>query len=344
MIVLSARAGDEAAVEGLDAGADDYVVKPFSAGELVARVRSHLEVARLREEVAAAERERARRAEAVAETLQRSLLPERLPELPELQLAGRYVPAGRELHVGGDWYDAIPLADGRVVLAIGDVAGHGIRAAAVMGEVSHALRAYAREGYTPAELLRRLDSLVLGAPGIPMVTCQCALLDPATGELRWASAGHPPPLVVRADGAVEWLETRVAHPLGVMPGTRQTEAEGRLEDGDALVLFTDGLVERRGPTIDDGCRRAVGGAARPAEPDAMCDAALATLGGDRRRRRRAARRPPPPADRAGGGPHRRGRARAPAGTSAAGSRPGCAATSSPASAPTTSSSPSTRRA
>jgi signal transduction histidine kinase/serine phosphatase RsbU (regulator of sigma subunit) len=275
VILVSARAGDEATVEGLGAGADDYLIKPFSAAELVARVRSHLELARLREAVATAQRDRAVRAEVVAEALQRSLLPERLPELPELDLAGRYVPAVRELRVGGDWYDAIPLSDGRVVLAIGDVAGHGVRAAAAMGQVSHALRAYAREGHPPAALLVRLDALVL-AGDLGMVTCQLVLLDPATGELRWASAGHLPPLVAGHGAAARQLDGPGGHPLGVWPAGRFREGTGTLADGESLVLYTDGLVERRGEPIDAGMARLAavldGDAAAP-----TCDAALAGL-------------------------------------------------------------------
>jgi signal transduction histidine kinase/serine phosphatase RsbU (regulator of sigma subunit) len=279
VILLSARAGEEATIEGLDAGADDYLVKPFSANELVARVRASLELARLRDEIAAAEHERAQQAERLAETLQRSLLPERLPELPELELAGRYVPAGHELKVGGDWYDAVPLADGRVVLAIGDVAGHGIRAATIMGEASHALRAYAREGHEPAELMQRLDALVQ-AGGLDMITCVCAILTPATGELRWVSAGHPPALVLASGGGVHTLEGPIACPLGVLPETRHREGATVLADGEALVFYTDGLVERRGESIDAGIGRLAASLVPGVDAEALCDRALAALLGD----------------------------------------------------------------
>ncbi|WP_196807478.1 SpoIIE family protein phosphatase [Candidatus Solirubrobacter pratensis] len=269
LIMLSARAGEEMAIEGLEAGADDYLVKPFSANELVARVRSALELARLREE-------RAREAERVAETLQRSLLPAQLPELPELALAGRYVPAGHGLKVGGDWYDAVPLMDGSVVLAIGDVAGHGLRAAATMGQVSHALRAYAREDLAPAELMRRLDALVQ-AGDLGMTTCVCAQLAPATGELRWANAGHLPPLVLSGDGSVRPLAGPLANPLGVVPGTVFREGADVLGDGESLVLYTDGLVERRGPLIDEGIARLERALATDPDPDALL---AALLGGE----------------------------------------------------------------
>ena len=266
LIMLSARAAEEAAIEGLDAGADDYLAKPFSSNELVARVRSVLELSRLRDE-------RTRAAEGVAEMLQRSLLPAGLPALPGLALAGRYVPAGHGLKVGGDWYDAVPLADGRVMLAIGDVAGHGVHAAGIMGQVSHALRAYAREGHPPAELMRRLDALVL-AGGLGMTTCLCVLLAPATGELLWASAGHLPPLVLSPGGAVRKLEGPVANPLGVVVGTSFREAADVLGDEDTLVLYTDGLVERRGPTIDEGVACLAEALAVDPGPDALLAALL----------------------------------------------------------------------
>jgi len=266
VIMLSARAAEEAAVEGLEAGADDYLVKPFASNELVARVRSALELARLRNE-------RMHAAERVAEALQRSLLPAELPRLPELSLAGRYVPAGHGLKIGGDWYDAIPLADGRVVLAIGDVAGHGVRAAVVMGQISHALRAYAREGHAPGNLMRRLDSLVL-AGGLDMTTCLVAILRPSTGELAWVSAGHLPALLLAPDGSATPLHGALANPLGVITGTRFREATATLPEGHSLVLYTDGLVERRGPTIDEGIDRLARALSVDPDPDAILAAML----------------------------------------------------------------------
>ena len=178
VIVLSARAGEEATVEGLDAGADDYLVKPFSGPELLARVHANLEVTRLRDALAAGERDRAREMEDVALTLQRSLLPRELPEVLGAELCGRYVPASESLEIGGDFYDATALGDGRVVITIGDVAGHGVLAAAVMGQVRQAVRAYAFEGHPPAALMDRLDLLVSDSD-LAMTTCLCGILDPA---------------------------------------------------------------------------------------------------------------------------------------------------------------------
>ena len=254
VIVLSARAGEEATVEGLDAGADDYLVKPFSGPELLARVHANLEVTRLRDALAAGERDRAREMEDVALTLQRSLLPRELPDVLGAELCGRYVPASESLEIGGDFYDATALGDGRVVITIGDVAGHGVLAAAVMGQVRQAVRAYAFEGHPPAALMDRLDLLVSDSD-LAMTTCLCGIFDPATGLLRFANAGHPPPLIRRADGTVERVTDGLSHPLGVTMTHRHVEASITLGQGDALLLYTDGLVERRGEVIDLGIDR-----------------------------------------------------------------------------------------
>jgi serine phosphatase RsbU (regulator of sigma subunit)/anti-sigma regulatory factor (Ser/Thr protein kinase) len=254
VIVLSARAGEEATVEGLDAGADDYLVKPFSGAELVARVNANLEVTRLRDALATGERDRAREMEDAALTLQRSLLPRALPDVLGTELCGRYVPASESLEIGGDFYDATALGDGRLVVTIGDVAGHWVLAAAVMGQVRQAVRAYAFEGHTPAGLMDRLDLLVSDS-GLAMTTCLCGILDPGTGLLRFSNAGHPPPLVRRADGTVERVTSGLSHPLGVTMAHRHAEAELELGLGEALLLYTDGLVERRGEVIDVGIDR-----------------------------------------------------------------------------------------
>ncbi len=254
VIVLSARAGEEATVGGLAAGADDYLVKPFSGPELLARVHANLEVTRLRDALATGERERAREMEDIALALQRSLLPRELPAVLGAELCGRYVPASESLEIGGDFYDATALGDGRVVITIGDVAGHGVLAAAVMGQVRQAVRAYAFEGHPPAALMDRLDLLVSDS-GLAMTTCLCGILDPADGTLRFANAGHPPPLVRRADGAVHRLTDGLSHPLGVTMAHFHAEAELTLAVGDALLLYTDGLVERRGEVIDAGIDR-----------------------------------------------------------------------------------------
>ena len=277
VIVLSARAGEEATIEGLDAGADDYLVKPFSGPELLARVHANLEVTRLRSALAAGERDRARVMEDVALTLQRSLLPRKLPEILGADLCGRYVPASESLEIGGDFYDATALGDGRVVITIGDVAGHGVLAAAVMGQVRQAVRAYAFEGHPPAALMDRLDLLVSDSD-LSMTTCLCGILDPETGTLRFSNAGHPPPLIRRADGTVVRVTHGLSHPLGVTMSHRHAEAEVTLGLGDALLLYTDGLVERRGEVIDRGIDRlAERLAANFTSAEEACDRIVANL-------------------------------------------------------------------
>ena len=277
VIVLSARAGEEAMVEGLDAGADDYLVKPFSGPELLARVNANLEVTRLRDALASGELERAREMEDVALALQRSLLPRALPDVLGTELCGRYVPASESLEIGGDFYDATALGDGRLVITIGDVAGHGVLAAAVMGQVRQAVRAYAFEGHTPAGLMDRLDLLVSDS-GLAMTTCLCGILDPATGILRFSNAGHPPPLLRRSDGSVERVEEGLSHPLGVTMAHRHVEAEVTLAPGEALLLYTDGLVERRGEIIDEGIDRlAARLAAGSTDAEEACERIVAEL-------------------------------------------------------------------
>ena len=277
VIMLSARAGEEATVEGLDAGADDYLVKPFSAAELMARVHANLEVTRLRDALAATERAHAREVEDVALTLQRSLLPHALPDVFGARLAGRYVPAGQALEIGGDFYDATPLPDGRVVVTIGDVAGHGVLAAAVMGQVRQTLRAYALEGHAPDALMTRLDRLVHDAE-LVMTTCLCGVFDPASGMLSYSNAGHPPPLLRRADGSVEQLTAGLSNPLGATAAARHSRAEVQLAEGDVLLLYTDGLVEQRGEVIDAGIGR-LGDllVQHGADAEVLCDELAAVL-------------------------------------------------------------------
>jgi signal transduction histidine kinase/DNA-binding response OmpR family regulator len=282
-VMLSARAGPGASIEGLAGGADDYVVKPFAAEELLARVRSNLELGRMRNRLADVDRDEAERIRGlydqehrIAEALQRSLLPDRLPVVPYLELSAGYVPAEEAIRIGGDWYDALALADGNVLLVIGDVSGHGLAAASVMGELRSAARAYALEGHAPGELLRRLDSLMRATGRAFMATCLCVHLEPAAGLLTYASAGHPPALLRRPDGTVDRLTEALAAPLGFFSGRRGREAQVALEPGSVLGLYTDGLVERRGTSIDEGIDALADAMAGGADLDA--GALLAALG------------------------------------------------------------------
>ena len=368
VIMLSARAGEEAAVEGLAAGADDYLVKPFSSRELIARVRANLDLAELRQAAAraterhaqllrdladaavainraatvpavlevAAQRARALvdaewtsarlegeldGAEAaapgpvrrvaltgstgralgelllagefgtggveadvvliqlaqvastrlenallyehehrVAETLQRSLLPETLPDLPGAELAALYLPGSSEASVGGDWYDALAVGDDTAALVIGDVVGKGVKAASSMGQLRNAVRAYLLEGYGPAETLVRVNRLV-DTLGGSFATLLIVLVELESGRIRYSSAGHPPALVVTPDGSTHWLDQGVSAPVGASADLVYREAEDQLPPASALVLYTDGLVERRGESIDAGLARLAAAAA-----------------------------------------------------------------------------------
>ncbi len=216
----------------------------------------------------------------IVETLQRSLLPARMPQLPGMSIAARYQPGGAD--VGGDWYDAIELDGGGVGLAMGDVVGHGIEAAATMGELRNALRAYALDGLRPGLVLARLDHLVEQLQDDRMTTLTYAVIDPDWTEMRYASAGHPPPLVLRPDGSAELLWDGRSTPLGVRSGGEYEEGTVRLDGGSTLLLYTDGLVEVPGEDLLDGLERLrVAGLRGDPDPDVLCDHVLETMLGDR---------------------------------------------------------------
>ncbi|MEZ5098275.1 MAG: ATP-binding SpoIIE family protein phosphatase [Thermoleophilia bacterium] len=212
--------------------------------------------------------------------LQHALLPDQLLRDPALELAARYRPATDGLEVGGDWYDAFPLPDGRVGLAVGDVVGHGLEAAAAMGRLRTALVALAPHADGPGSLLSLLDDFAAGPNGTDFATAVVASLDPATGALRYASAGHLPLLVVSADGTCRWLEDGRSTPLCGLPRVARREAATVLDPGDLLVLCSDGLVERRGESLAAGLARlaAAGEALADASAEAACDRLLAAAG------------------------------------------------------------------
>ena len=224
------------------------------------------------------EGKKAEREHRIAETLQRSLLPDRLPEIPGVLLAARYLPATSDLEVGGDWYDVAQLPNGSIGLAIGDVAGHGLRAASTMGQLRMALRAYALEEGSPSQVVGRVRRLVrVLVPDI--VTLIYLVFDPESGTLRFANAGHPPPLLVDGDGQTSYLEGGLGPPLGAIahPG-QDIDAATHLDAGSTLLLFTDGLVERRGASILDGLTRLKTLAADPGEDlEALCDQLLSAM-------------------------------------------------------------------
>ncbi len=364
VIMVSARAGDESGVEGMEAGADDYVVKPFTAAELIARVRNTLRLARVRaahtrqlsaladtaavitsgralEEAFQTVTEQARAlldgiaAEVVVAdsdsrpelrftagleaasadtagsvraairgrggepigtltvlvdatrrlsdlergllvpmanmlaslaqagwqldqdrqlvlTLQQSTLPENLPTLDGWELQAVYRPAAGR--VGGDWYDVVVLPGGDTVISIGDVAGHGLGAAVMTGQVRNAVRAYAVEDSAPATIITRVAAL-LNRLGTPLLATLFVLrVDPSTGDFAWCSAGHPTPVLSTPSGDTDLLRGTVGPPLGLRRASYR-QNDGSLPPGGQLLLYTDGLVENAPSSIDIGLER-----------------------------------------------------------------------------------------
>ncbi|MEU6945785.1 SpoIIE family protein phosphatase [Streptomyces sp. NPDC046316] len=228
----------------------------------------------------AAERLRAseRRHRETAVTLQRSLLPQELEQPDDLRIAATYQPGGTDAAVGGDWYDVITLGAGRTALVIGDVMGRGVRAAAVMGQLRTAVRAYARLDLPPHEVLQLLDGLAAEIDASQIATCVYAVHDPNEGKLVYASAGHLPILVRDEDGTVRRAEDPTGPPLGT-GGWLHTSGAIALPPGSTAVLYTDGLVERRREDIDEGVaalERALSGAL--GTPQVVCDRLLRSLG------------------------------------------------------------------
>jgi anti-sigma regulatory factor (Ser/Thr protein kinase) len=189
----------------------------------------------------------------LADALQGSLIP-RLPELPGVALAGRYLPAA-SAQLGGDWYDAFQLPDGRLGMAIGDVVGRGFHAAALMGQLRSGLRAYALDGVPPSGVLERLSRLLRQIEPGRTATVLYLELDPHGGTLAVSSAGHPPPLVAGGSDAPAFMDLPGSVPLGAARHATYAELELSLEPGSALVLYTDGLVERAGESLDAGLAR-----------------------------------------------------------------------------------------
>jgi hypothetical protein len=190
----------------------------------------------------------------LAERLQRAMLPT-LDAPADLQLCARYLPAARGVNVGGDWFDAFTRPDGTIVLTVGDVTGHGLDAAVIMGKLQNALRAYATEGHGPAETLRLTHSLLRGWHSPLLATAVVLDLELTTGRIRWANAGHLPVFVAAADGVVRSLDEPNAPLMGVPFAFDIREYEASLRPGDTVLLYTDGLVERRTQSIDTGMDR-----------------------------------------------------------------------------------------
>lgn len=208
---------------------------------------------------------------ALTDGLQRSMLPTLGPQIPGMNVAARYVPTGGGLQVGGDWYDMIPLpggppsGEGRIALVIGDVQGHDVRAAGLMGQLRIALRAYASEGHGPDAVLSRASRFLHGmTDGVTaddtladqrFATCLYVEADPATGTLHIARAGHPDPVIRMADGTVLARPTAGGLPLGIDPDADYPTTRLTLEPGETMLICTDGLIETGGHDLESGWQR-----------------------------------------------------------------------------------------
>ncbi|MGC5050679.1 SpoIIE family protein phosphatase [Micromonospora sp. DT48] len=388
IVLLSARAGSAEEVAGLSVGADDYLTKPFSGQELIARVRANMALGHLRNQIirrlraladaavavntarstadvlqvaarhalslveavrvvvsaggvryeadaggasgaeptfvlsltgvadqplgelrvwhpaaesadadeaaltqlarlVGARLENAQLYEAehrIATTLQHSLLPRTLPQLPGAVVASRYLPGSADVEVGGDWYDVVARDDDELVLVIGDVVGKGVPAAAAMGQLRNALRAYVLEGFDPGESLTRLNRLVGSSESRSFATVFCLWFSPRTGRLRYASAGHPSPLLIRDDDVAFLHDRALGPPVGAIAGTEYETVSGELRAGDRLLLYTDGLIEDRQIGIDESLALLRADAARSSEHVAdLIDAVVGRVAGRPRR-------------------------------------------------------------
>ncbi|GAB7028780.1 SpoIIE family protein phosphatase [Streptomyces sp. NPDC021749] len=241
--------------------------------ELYARAR---ELQRLNDELRAAHaRERQ-----VAVALQEAML--QVPDLARHEgVAVRYLPAAGSLNVCGDWYDMVDLSDGRFAVAVGDVVGHGLKAAAVMGMLRSALSAAIRALERPAQALEVLGLYARSIEGALNTTVVKVLVDPVSCLIIYSNAGHPPPVLVHTDGTCELLDKATDPPLGVRPQhVPRPQATASYSPGDTLVMYTDGLIERRGEDIDTGLARLTDalGQCSDRAPEALADTLLARLG------------------------------------------------------------------
>lgn len=215
----------------------------------------------------------------VAETLQRRLLPERLPEIPGVVLAARYMPGAVGIEVGGDWYDVIPLREDRIGIAVGDVLGRGAGAASLMGQVRTAFHAYALSGEPPEVVADRMDHLIQAMELGHFSTMIYGVLEPRRDLIRLVRAGHPPPLVIAPHGEARYVEGGHGLPLGVGEGPKYQSGAECLEPGSVIVLYTDGLVE---PVegLEQGFAQLKDCVERgPAELEALCDHVLEEMVG-----------------------------------------------------------------
>ena len=221
---------------------------------LASRRRRAEQLAGVLDRVAAENRAMYTEQRSIAQTLQHALLPERLPEFDGLQVGARYVSAASGIDVGGDWYDVVAAGDGQVLVMIGDVSGHGLRAATTMASLRHAALAYAAQDPSPSSVLAQLSDFVNSAPHDYFATMLCVLVDVGGHRLTVASAGHIPPLLIDRAGG-QFVEFDANVPIGVARQSPYLQRTVSVRPNTTLIAFTDGLVERRGEILDIGLAR-----------------------------------------------------------------------------------------
>ena len=259
----------------------DELLGVLHVGSLTQRQFSEAEsdlLARVANRVAAAVQARQLEVErAAARVLQRGLLPSELPDVPGIEFATRYVPA--EIGgVGGDWYDAFVLANGKLWIMVGDIAGHGMQAAVVMSRLRSTLRAYALDDHSPEEVLARADRKLQFFEPAETATVLCGLLEPPYHAIQLSLAGHPPPVIVGPDSPAALVDIDPGRLLGVDLDTPRASITVPLAPGAVVVAYTDGLIERRGESLDEGFALLCG-AIGAKHPQQVCSRIMETLVG-----------------------------------------------------------------
>lgn len=217
----------------------------------------------------------------VAETLQRSLLPRALPTFTDLEVGARYQPGVEGIEIGGDWYDVVEVTDDRTLLVVGDVSGRGLEAGAVMASLRYAIRAHATQGDRPGTILDKLGTVLHVVRDKHFATVLCIEVARADGTLRVANAGHPRPLLIDGQGS-RFVDAPVGPPVGVAAGRPYAEHTLQVAAGSTVLMFTDGLFERKGEPIDVGMERVRAAATGVEGPlDALLSTVLTTMTGDR---------------------------------------------------------------
>jgi serine phosphatase RsbU (regulator of sigma subunit)/anti-sigma regulatory factor (Ser/Thr protein kinase) len=271
---------------GVPVHVEGRVIGVMHVGSLHRRTFDHhdIELLQLAADHAALAIDNARLSEqrAVTEIMQRSLLPDALPQVPGLRLSAKYLPAGSALGIGGDWYDVFQLPNGHLAFIIGDVVGRGVLAASVMAEIRTATRAYLLEGHALVDVLSLLNDLLGSMGRHRSATAWIIDLDVETGVLESVGAGHLPPLMLEADGESAFLQPPAGPPLGFNTGGGYVAASTKLAAGSALLLYTDGLIERRGEPIDVGLDRLRAAAERASggEDSSLADRVYRALAGN----------------------------------------------------------------